>query len=146
MCKIKNSTEKSTKEMNLIKWIARILSSLTTILWGWWFLGNLIPKYLEEGRAFISDSGELAVSIFFIIVLIGTIIGWWKEKWGGIVLLVGYLANAIGGYILAVLSHGVAGYIIGFLPIVIFLPYLISGILYIDIWKKGEDFSSYQDK
>jgi hypothetical protein len=82
----------------------------------------------------------LAVSIFFIILLVGTIIGWWNEKWGGIVLIVGYLADSIGGYLLAVSSHEATGYIVGLIPIVIFLPYLICGILYIVFWKRVENF------
>ena len=125
-----------TKRKNPVLWIARILSSLTTIIWGWWFIGSLIPKYLDEGKAFIPDLNEWAVITFFIIVLVGTIIGWWNEKWGGVVLIVGYLANAIGGYILAVSSHEAAGFIIGFIPVIIFVPFLISGILYVGYWQK----------
>ena len=131
------TSEKASNKKNWGKWIARILSSLTTILWGWWLIGNLIPQYLEKGSEYDPTFGELAVSVFFVIVLVGTIIGWWNEKWGGLLLIAGYIANAIGGYFLAVSSHGSAGYIIGFIPVLIFLPLLISGYLYLLFWKQN---------
>ena len=120
--------------MNWIRWIARILSSVSILLWGWWFIGSLVSQFFDEGESFFHGPEELVVFIFFIIVLAGTTIGWWNEKWGGMVLIVGYLANAVGGYIQAVSLH--KGFIVGFIPVIMFLPFLISGILYISFWGK----------
>ena len=132
---MRSTSEKIKKEINWTRWIARILSSFITLIWGWWFIGSMEPLYFNEERAFIPDPEEFAVFIFFIIVLAGTIIGWWSEKWGGVVLIVGYLANAIGGYILAVSAHNTPA--AGFIPVIMFIPFLISGILYILFWGKN---------
>lgn len=133
-----NSTqEKITNEMNWARWIARIISSSAIIIWGWWFLADLITEFLNEGTSFDPTSSEVVITIFFIIVLAGTIIGWWNEKWGGVILIIGYTANAVGGYIMAVSVNGApVGYFVGFIPVIIFLPFLISGILYINVWQK----------
>ena len=125
--------------MNGARWTARILSSVTTLIWGIIFIPQLFTNYYDEAGAFSPSAGALAVFIFFIIILAGTIIGWWSEKWGGVVLIAGYLANAVGGYILAIPN-------MGFIPVIIFIPFLICGILYILFWEKNRTLVSRNDE
>jgi len=123
--------------MNWVRWVARILSSIIIIIWGFVFFSQLFTNYYDETGAFTPTEGALYTSVFTIILLSGTIVGWWSEKWGGVVLIVGYLPSAIGGYIMAV-SHSVTS-AAGFIPVILYLPFLISGILYILFWVKNRE-------
>lgn len=123
--------------MNWARWVARILSSFIIIIWGGFFFLQLFTNYYDETGAFAPTQGAIITSVFIIILLAGTIIGWWSEKWGGIILIVGYIPSAIGGYIMAV-SNSVTS-AAGFIPVILFLPFLISGILFILFWAKNRD-------
>lgn len=123
--------------MNWARWVARILSSLIILIWGFIFFSQLFTNYYDETGAFTPTEGAMYTALFTIIILTGTIIGWWNEKWGGIILIVGYLPSAIGGYIMAV-SHSVTSSA-GFIPVILFLPFLISGLLYILFWVKNRE-------
>lgn len=132
---MKNASIKSTKKMNWARWVARILSSLIIIIWGFIFFSQLFTNYYDETGAFSPTEGAIYTSIFTILLLLGTIIGWVNEKWGGIALIVGFLGSAIGGYVMAASHSDVP--VAAFIPVILFLPFLISGILFILFWSKN---------
>jgi len=57
---------------------------------------------------------------------------------GGIILIAGFFPAAIGGYLQAVSNlPPEAPAAAGFTPVILYLPFLISGILFILFWSKN---------
>ena len=129
---------KSTKRMNWSRWTARLISSVIILIWGFFFFSQLFTNYYDETGSFAPSEGAIYASVPIIILLVGTIIAWLNEKWGGIILIAGYFPAAIGGYLQAVSNlPPEAPAAAGFIPVILYLPFLISGILFILFWSKN---------
>ena len=129
---------KSTKRMNWSRWTGRIISSVIILIWGFFFFSQLFTNYYDETGSFAPSEGAIYAAVPIIILLVGTIIAWLNEKLGGIILIAGYFPAAIMGYLQAVSNlPPEAPAAAGFIPVILYLPFLISGILFILFWSKN---------
>jgi len=71
---------KSMREVPYIRWAARILGTLIVVFSLSFFIANVI----EQGEMPNPDFGHGLVTFLFIIVLIGFLIAWRWEGFGGI--------------------------------------------------------------
>ncbi len=118
-----NGTPKTNKRVAIsIHWIARILGIIVGSFW----VMSLVSSTIMEWGTPISMEGFILAGLIAANAA-GVITAWWKEKIGGIIVIIVAVSLCIFAYIdaghhkiIAVLSSG--------------FPFLISGILFIISW------------
>ena len=113
------SISKYNRSIKLMIWAGRILVSIATILFMW----ALTDSVLLRGN---TSTVEVAAYILLsFIVLAGFFLSWWKDRIVGALLIFISL-----GFIVMVdyISYSFNAWLI------IGLPYLVSGILFIAVW------------
>jgi len=111
---------KNDKKIKIIRWIARIISTLFSAYFIFMAVGGAMTDSEE-----VSLVGVMVV-VFAITLLIGVIIAWRNENLGGVILLSVGIAFAIFIYVTAGTHKLLAS-------ILISLPFYSSGILYLRI-------------
>ena len=108
-----------------LQWLARGLGTLTSIFW----------VFSLGAHAIVGDeelTGEGALLGFLVLVCVtGVIIGWFKERTGGIVTIAGGLALCVFAYISAGHNEWIAVLVSG-------APFLLSGVLFYVYGQKAE--------
>ena len=117
------------KNTRAIRWIARML-------------GTVLAVYLvftTVANFFIFNLGDYGISAFIIIFVVGVIVAWFREKIGGIILVVSAVAVSIFSIITGLndpnsdLMDAI---------ILMGLPFLIIGILFLVSWWKSRKLSA----
>lgn len=125
------------KNTRAIRWIARILGTILAVYWvfatvvGLIIIGNLMAwDFIAYGSY-----------AFIIIFVVGVIVAWFKEKIGGIILVV----CAVAGSIFSIIA-GLNNPNFDFMDFIILagLPFLIIGILFLVYWWKSRNLSASQ--
>ena len=71
----------SQKIIQIIRWIARILAALMVAFIAFMFVGNAAADGI--GPLFDLNVREILMMVSFVIVFLGLILGWKREKLGG---------------------------------------------------------------
>ena len=85
------STSSTTKVIIYVRWIARILGTLSVVFFLSFFLGDVIG----HGEMPKSDFGHSIVTILFIIAQIGFLLAWRWEGFGGILSAISIILMTI---------------------------------------------------
>ena len=98
--------------------------------WASWFFFSWFPTFMEKGRGFTSDERIYAISIPFVMSMIGNISGgylsdWFSKKFG---LKVGRRLLGVGGLVVSAVFMFLAAYIPGKIQVFIFLS-LCFGVI-----------------
>ena len=132
MTNISDTGDRATKR---IRWIARIWSSpvivysllmLTGYAWNWFTTGTADP-YAVEGYPLI----EALPPILLFISVLGLIIAWRWEKWGGGINLVFVLATLV---VLLIQSPITDNFYSSAIPYLLSIVVAIPGILFLVCW------------
>ena len=118
-----------SKSTRVIRWIARILGTVLAVYLVFTTVANLIMDY--KAWDFIA----YIYFAFFIILAIGVIIAWFKEKIGGIILVAGAVAGSIFSIIVGLNNPDFD--LLDFI-ILAGLPFVIVGILFLVYWLKSK--------
>ncbi|MEA2008145.1 MAG: hypothetical protein U9O54_03415 [Chloroflexota bacterium] len=100
-----------------LQWLARGLGTLASVFWVF-----SLGMHAIVGEEELTGEGILLGSLV-VICVIGVIIGWYREKTGGIVTIVGGLALCVFAYISAGRNEWFAVLVSG-------LPFLVAGVLF----------------
>ena len=121
------------KSARVIRWIARIFGTFLAVYLTFTTVANLIMDYKTW------DFIPYVYFAFFIILAIGVIIAWFKEKIGGIILI----AGAVAGNIFSIIV-GLNNPDFDLLDFIILagLPFLIVGILFLVYWLKSKKLNT----
>ena len=114
------------KTMETIKWTARILGFAASAFFLSFFIGEGVPDL-------IAGTGNDLIPFLplFILTIIGYLMAWFSNFWGGLILFLGGLG--MWGYHLA-FNHSWR------VAVVIGLPFALTGLLFLIYWHKM-DFS-----
>ena len=121
------------KSARAIRWIARILGTILAVYLIFTTVANLIIDY--KAWNFI----PYVYFAFFIILAIGVIIAWFKEKIGGIMLIAGAVAGCIFSIIVSLNNPEFD--LLDFI-ILAGLSFLIVGILFLVYWIRSKKYFS----
>ncbi|RLD04990.1 MAG: hypothetical protein DRI56_10255 [Chloroflexota bacterium] len=103
-----------------LQWLARGLGTLTSVFW----IFSLGKHTLFDPANEEELTGEgILLGFLVVICVIGVIIGWYREKTGGIVTIVGGLALCVFAYISAGRNQWFAVLVSG-------MPFLVAGVLF----------------
>jgi hypothetical protein len=81
------------KTVITIRWIARILSVLIILFWGYMIAGHLIGTEAQASRPLVaSDSAQVAMMLLW---LVGLALAWRWELVGAVIALMGALIGAL---------------------------------------------------
>jgi hypothetical protein len=81
------------KTVVAVRWIARILSALIILFWGYMILGHLIGTEAQSSRPLVaSDTAQVAMMLLW---LGGLAVAWRWELVGAILALMGALIGAL---------------------------------------------------
>jgi len=100
-------------------WAARVLGTLLVVVWLFVMISTSVN---EAGEPLVWQSYVMGAAT--IILIAGVILAWFKEKAGGIMLIIAGIAFAIWSYMEAGHNEWLAFLISGF-------PYFIAGILFL---------------
>lgn len=112
------------------RWIARIISTFFGLVFALFVIGSYVTYVADEGGSLVPEGEGIPMSINTILLLVSVVIAWFKEKAGGALLILSFLALSISGLFIAGSDH--------YLPVLLSFPYLISGILYLLYYKANK--------
>ena len=115
--------------MIAVKWAARIISLVTTLIFLILLVLSLIHNHMEAGH-FDLGIDTLYTFVPFLVTLAGSIVAWWNEKIGGWVLIGGYLLWSITPILYSVTNLSL-GFYYDYILAGASLPYLFAGVLFI---------------
>lgn len=112
----------------IMQWSARVISTVVAL-----FLALMgFGQALEEGD-FSSTNPEgykgLVIAAFILAYLVAVVIAWFRERTGGVLLLVLGLVAIIAFMV----TEGPQDY---WVTLIIGAPFVLSGILYLMCWKR----------
>ena len=110
--------------MEIVKWTARVLGFAASAFFLSFFIGEGVPD-LIAGKA----NDLIPFLPLFILTIIGYLIAWFNNFWGGLILLLGGIG--MWGYQLA-FNHSWR------VAVVFGLPFAITGFLFMLYWHKME--------
>ena len=117
---------------NRMRLAARIIGFVIIGFGGTMLIGEAISEFLREGWAVISEATPADAGVLLVIIgavaLAGFILSWRRERIGGILLV--SVAAALGVHIAnyAGRNHALAWAMVG-------LPFLVSGVLFLNAWR-----------
>jgi hypothetical protein len=110
-----------------MRWTGRVIGLFTAGFFLAFLIGEAISEVLaEDWEATIGVEGIL-LGILVAIALAGCIISWWRQRLGGILLILASIGLGIHIGIIAERNHFLVWLIMG-------LPYLIAGGLILYAW------------
>ena len=110
-----------------MRWTGRVIGLFTAGFFLAFLIGEAISEVLaEDWEATIGVEGIL-LGILVAIALAGCIISWWRQRLGGILLILASIGLGIHIGIIAQRNHFLVWLIMGF-------PYLIAGGLLLYAW------------
>ncbi len=123
------------KNTRAICWIARMLGTVLAVYLVFSNVVALITNFMAW------DFIAYASFAFIVICAVGVIVAWFKEKIGGIILVVSAVAVSIFSIIVGLNNPN-----FDFMDLIILvgLPFLIIGILFLVYWWKSRKLSASQ--
>ncbi|QSX05673.1 hypothetical protein JYG23_13555 [Sedimentibacter sp. zth1] len=115
---MKNNISKYDRKLKIVRWIARVIGSLSTAFFLFMIIGDLM--FISEPYTL---EGVMVVG-FAIVLTVGVLIAWWKEGIGGVILTISAIAFAMFIYFTAGRYKVLASVLIS-------SPFLISGVLFL---------------
>ena len=110
-----------------MRWTGRVIGLFTAGFFLAFLIGEAISEVLaEDWEATIGVEGIL-LGILVAIALAGCIISWWRQRIGGILLILASIGLVIHIGIIAERNHFLVWLVLGF-------PYLIAGGLILYAW------------
>lgn len=106
-----------------MKWAARIIGLVMAGFFLLILIGEAAGEFLDEGREAIETAGILLGALLGL-ALLGTIVSWWRLRLAGILLAVASVGLGVHIALYAGRNHFFAWLVVG-------LPYLIAGILFL---------------
>ena len=82
-----NNTSVSTRSTSIIRWVARIIGTLSVAVFLFFFVADCV----EKGRILI-ESDRLLMIVFMFLTFVGLIVAWKWEGIGGTMALIGLIA------------------------------------------------------
>lgn len=126
------------KNTRTIRWIARILGTILAVYLVFTTVGGFIINF---GNLTASELIAAYGSTAFIAVFVaGVIVAWFREKIGGIILVVSAVAVSIFSIIYGLAPNSDLLMLI----LIAGLPFLIIGILFLVYWWKSRKLSTSQ--
>jgi hypothetical protein len=111
---------------NTLKWSARIIGGLSLLFFGVFLIGEGIPDLLK------SYNGNLASMLILLgFAAMGYLFAWFREKEGGIILIISGCIMGLNMFY----SGGLKDIVF---VLVYSLPFIIAGILFFLVGKKTE--------
>ena len=107
----------STKTVKILRWIARILGTFIVVL----ALSFFIAEVIESGEMPNPDFGHGLVTFLFIIALIGFLIAWRWEGFGGILSAISIVLMTIVNVIWVHAAKDPGSEIIFVIPALLFI-------------------------
>lgn len=105
----------------LVRSFARVLSVALLLFVGLMAMGEGFPNPLElSGR-------ESLLTVAFVAMVAGLVVGWWRELAGGLLIVCGFLAFMLVEYV-ATGDPGMSW---------IFALFPLTGVLYLLFWRLG---------
>ena len=127
-----DNTEDSTKRQNkAYRNIARVISTAVAGFLLLFVVGYMIQD-LSDGKLVRDWSAESTkVTVFVLLMALGTGIAWWREKIGGAILMITGLVAIVFIFFSMEPSDIGISLIFGF-------PSLLSGLLFLIYWKQSK--------
>lgn len=116
-----NSGKSSNRAARWLRWLARGIGSLAA---GFWLLIALLGA-VRGSEPWTLESGILTGLI--VASVIGTAVGWYRERLGGFLLVMIAIAHSTFAYFAAGHNKGLAMAVTGG-------PFLIVGVLFLASW------------
>jgi len=104
-----------------------LLARITGLLWSiFWILGLMASLYFEivEEQKPLEFNEGFIIAAFVWLALIGTIIGWKREKIGGIII-------TFCAFVLSIFAYVTAGHSKFFASLISGAPFFIPGLLFL---------------
>ncbi len=120
---------------NYLRWTARILALALASFWLWWGAG---PAYVE-GFTWMS---LLAHCVPGLLILIGTLVAWKREKIGGSLLL-GVALSVTAFLLWAFIFRGGDRQVAAIVWLTMALPPLLAGVLFLASWRRGGEGTTH---
>lgn len=106
------------KNMTLIKWLARLIGFLVCGFFMMFIIGEGVPEL------FRGQTGVLPIMTMVVAATVGYVIGWFREKAGGIIMIIAALTMVIYHFSIGGLDNWRGALVYG-------LPFLTVGALFI---------------
>ncbi|GMQ62704.1 DUF7670 domain-containing protein [Vallitalea maricola] len=122
-----SSISKHYRKLHIVRWIARVISSLSIAFFLFIFIGECISNFGPLTLEGVMIAG------FAVVLMVGVLISWWKEGIGGIILIISGVIFAIFIYLTAGTNRILASTLIS-------SPFWTSGVLFLIIrYKIGDN-------
>lgn len=118
-----------------LRWAARILGLAAAVFWLWWGVGS---AYVE-GFSWVS---LLAHCVPGLLILIGNLVAWKRERTGGI-FLVGIVLLVTAFLLWAILFRGGDRQMAAIVWLTMALPPLLAGVLFLASWRRGGEGTAH---
>lgn len=112
------------KNKVLIKWIARFIAGFALVFFGMFILGEGVPNWNE-----IDDPQLKSMLMLLVFATAGYVFAWFREKEGGIVLIVSSILMGMDMF-----YHGGADDTVA--ALIFMLPFFIPGLLFLWVGRK----------
>jgi hypothetical protein len=119
--------------------IARVISSavagfILLFAVGQWIQELSAGRLTQEWR--LSSTG---MAVYCLLIAVGSILGWWRENIGGTILVIAGL-GMLSAIFIFMAPHDY------WISLIVSLPFLLSGILYLIYWKRSTRSTSLKKK
>ena len=108
-----------------IRWVARVFAALFSSFWLFVAVVSLIFDPLSR------DPESLIMAFLILLSIVGVVTAWFRELYGGVLLLVVGLMHCAFAYI-------VAGHNKAFAVLISGVPFIIAGLLFLASWRDSK--------
>jgi hypothetical protein len=109
----------------IIRWVARLFATLLASFWLFIAVVSLIFEPLSR------DPESLIMAFLIMFSIVGVVTAWFRELYGGVLLLV-------VGLMYCVFAIIVAGHNKAFAVLISGVPFIIAGLLFLASWRESK--------
>lgn len=112
----------------IMRYVARIISTLLAAFLLLFAIGGFLDN-VSKGKGMVWDYEHIKMTVYFILIAAGTLLGWWRDILGGMILtFVGVVFS-----LLVFIEMGSNDY---WIMLVFALPFIVCGILFLLSWRR----------
>jgi hypothetical protein len=111
-----------------MRYLARIISTLLAAFLLLFAVGGWIQS-MSRGDEMVLDYEHIKMTIYFVMIAVGTILGWWRDILGGMILAFVGLVFSVTVFI-EMESHDY------WIVLIFGLPFLVCGVLFLLSWRR----------